>query len=326
MDIGAIFHSVIVAPMLWALQSLNDGCVALGLNFGVLSSWALTIILFTLLIKIVTLPLTLQSLRSSKATARLQPQLKLLQKQYGKDREKMLAAQQQLYKENGVNPLAGCLPTLIQMPIWIGLYQALLFLANSPDPQNSVLASSHFFWISNLGITELAGLTGIANAGIDVIFRWPPVIPILALLTGVTGWVSQKMMMQMQSTDPSQQQMQTMFQFMPIMFIFFSLSVPSGLVLYWVANNVFTMLQQWVLVRWGGINNHPPIVIPNFSESANGRAAAPKTRAPAAALRGGDASASTDASARADGAQIEPVRTGLPQAAPGARKRRRRSR
>ncbi len=301
-----------------ALRLLNGGLVSIGLDFPFLSSWALTIILFTLVIKLVTLPLTFKQLHSARATARLQPQLSALQKQYGKDREKLALAQQQLYKENGVNPLAGCLPTVIQMPIWIGLYSALYLL-----DRNEEFANSHFFWLSNLAWTELHNLTGNATAGVDAIFHWPPAIPILALLTGVTGWVTQKMMVT-QSTDPNQQQMQSMMQFMPLMFVFFSLSVPAGLVLYWVANNVFTMLTQWGLMKWGGLDNHPPVVVPAaLMESANGKAnskagQSPKTRTPAA-VRG-------DSTDGVDGAAKEPVHNALPQAAPGAKKRRRRSR
>ncbi len=302
-----------------ALRLLNEGFVSLGLNFSLLSSWALTIIFFTLIIKIITLPLTFKQLHSARATARLQPELQKLQKQYGKDREGLARAQQELYKANGVNPLSGCLPTVIQMPIWIGLYSALYLLA-----RNEEFANSHFLWISNLAWTELHNLTGNPSAGIDVILHWPPVIPILALLTGVTGWVTQKQMMTTTpSVDPSQQQMQSMMQFMPLMFVFFSLSVPAGLVLYWVSNNVFTMLQYWGLQKWGGLDNHPPIVPASIAESANGKvngkaSATPKTRAPAA-VRG-------DSTARADGVSNEPVHNALPQAAPGARKRRRRSR
>lgn len=313
------------------LRLLNGLLVSGGLDFPLLSSWALTIILFTLVVKLITLPLTQMQLRSAKATARLQPELKALQSKYGKDREKMALAQQALYKANGVNPLAGCLPTLIQMPVWIGLYSALYLLARPPS---EVLANSHFLWINNLAFTEMHNLTGNQSAGIESIFHWPPYLPVLALLTGVTGWVTQKMMTP-PNTDPTQQQMQSMMQFMPLMFVFFSLSVPAGLVLYWVANNVFTMLQYWGLQKWGGIDNHPPVIphsaIPEIASgrTANGSGngtgkggATPKNRAPAA-VRG-------DSPARADGAdkgaEKEPVHNALPQAAPGARKRRRRSR
>jgi YidC/Oxa1 family membrane protein insertase len=308
-DIGHQFNLLFAD----ALRLLNAGFVSLGLDFPFLSSWALTIIFFTLVIKIITLPLTFKQLHSARATARLQPKLKELQKQYGKDRAAMAQAQQELYKANGVNPLSGCLPSVIQMPIWIGLYSALYLLANNQD-----LASSHFFWINNLAWTELHNVTGVQGAGVEHIFTWPPAIPILALLTGVTGWVTQKMMTT-QNIDPSQQQMQSMMQFMPLMFVFFALQVPAGLVLYWVANNVFTMLQQWGLQKWGGLDNHPPVVVPTIGASTNGKAGpTPKNRA-AAAVRG-------ESPARVDGAEREPVRNALPQAAPGARKRRRRSR
>jgi hypothetical protein len=128
-------------------------------------------------------------------------------------------------------------------------------------------------------------------------------------------------MMVTPSTDPNQQQMMKMMQFMPIMFVFFSISVPAGLVLYWVANNVFTMIQQWALERWGGLNNHPPVVVPaNIAESTDHKGGVvPRSRQAAAALRG-------DSPAPAAEPAAESVSRALPQAAPGARKRRRRSR
>jgi YidC/Oxa1 family membrane protein insertase len=142
-----------------------------------------------------------------------------------------------LYKEHNVNPTAGCLPMIVQMPIWIGLYQALFALA--PHMQTGT-----FFWITNLAAPEISSPAAIV--------AWPPAIPVLAVLTGVTQWIVQKMMTP-RTTDPQQQATQAAMQFMPLMFVFFSLSVPAGLVLYWVTSNIFSMVQQYFITGWGSL-------------------------------------------------------------------------
>ncbi len=118
------FWNLITVPMLNLLLLLYE---FLGHNF------ALSIAVFTIIVRVVTLPLTLPQQRSAKAMQALQPRIQELQKKYKNDREKLAQAQMELYKEAGVNPLGGCLPMLVQLPIWIGLYQAVLRgLGNSP--------------------------------------------------------------------------------------------------------------------------------------------------------------------------------------------------
>ena len=198
-----------------------------GLAAGGLPSWGLTIIVFTIIVKIITMPLTIQQMRSAKAMQALQPELEALKKQYGKDREKLMQAQMELYRERGVNPMAGCLPMLIQMPIWIGLYTALFHLSERPD------FASNFLWMTSLA--------------------QPDPLYILAALSGITGFLAQKVMVT-PSTDPQQQQMQAMMQFMPIMYVIFAMQVPAGLVLYWIANNVFTFVQQGTMMGWKNVH------------------------------------------------------------------------
>ena len=217
---GEIWTTGVVTPMADALAFLTT---LLGGNYG------LAIILFTITVKLILLPLTMQQIRSSRAMMQIQPELQALQKKYGKDREKLMQEQMRLYKENKVNPAAGCLPLLIQMPIWIGLYQGLYHLAQTGfEP-----AQQGFLWIPNLAHPE----------GMPWVF---------AILTGITQWVTQRMMTP-RSTDPQQQTMNQMMQFMPIMFVFFAFSVPAGLVLYWVTSNLFTFVQQYFATGWGSL-------------------------------------------------------------------------
>ncbi len=312
MDIGQIWNVGVVGSLVAALEWLNAGLLSLGLSGTVVSSWALTIILFTVIIKAVTLPLTLQQLQSSKKMQELQPQLQALQKQYAKDREKLMQEQMRLYKENNVNPAAGCLPMLIQMPIWIGLYQALWHLANV----SHVLDNSHFFWIANLGLPEVFNPADPTANPISLIFTWPPHIPVLALLTGATQWVVQKMMTP-RTNDPQQQMMQSMMQFMPLMFIVFAFSVPSGLVLYWVTSNVFSMVQQYFITGWGSLA--PASAAPSASAVTPPRRAEPKLPA------GAGAGLSSQPAANGHSDELRAVQQAIPQAPPGARKRRRRN-
>jgi YidC/Oxa1 family membrane protein insertase len=310
LDIGQIWSVGVVGTLVAALQWLNESLVAVGLSGSLISSWALTIILFTVVVKLATLPLTLQQLRSSKKMQEIQPQLQALQKQYGKDREKLTQEQMRLYKENNVNPAAGCLPMLVQMPIWIGLYQALYHLAGTPE-----FANSHFLWIANLAHPEIFNPANPTANPTSLIFGWPPHIPILALLTGVTQWVVQKMMTP-PSNDPQQQMMQSMMQFMPLMFIVFSLSVPSGLVLYWVTSNVFSMIQQYFITGWGSLKPTPAVA------GASGAAPARQSEARLPSRAAAGLSATPTANGHSD--ELSAVQRAIPQAPPGARKRRRR--
>ncbi len=219
--LGDIWVNGVVGSLADALMFLTS---LLGGNYG------LSIILFTVAVKVILLPLTIKQVQSSRAMMVIQPQLQALQKKYGKDREKLMQEQMRLYKEHKVNPAAGCLPLVIQMPIWFGLYQALFRLAHT----DFAPAQQSFLWIANLARPE--GMP------------W-----ILAILTGITQWVTQRMMTP-KSTDPQQQTMNQMMQFMPIMFVFFAFSVPAGLVLYWVASNLFTFVTQYFITGWGSLS------------------------------------------------------------------------
>ena len=210
----------LAVPMTVALQFLYDQLAHLGLG-----SWGLTIILFTLAIRLVFWPLTIKQLKSSRAMQALQPQLNELKKLHGKDKERLMQEQMRLYRENSINPAAGCLPMLVQLPIWIGLYTALYGLQDQ--------MTGGFLWIHSLAHPE----------GIPYI---------LAILTAASQFVVQRMM-QVKSDDPQQQSMNQMMQFMPLMYLFFSVNVPAGLVLYWVVSNVVMMIQQSFYTGWSSV-------------------------------------------------------------------------
>jgi YidC/Oxa1 family membrane protein insertase len=202
-------------------------------------AFGFAIILFTIAVRLATFPLNVQQIKSSKAMQELQPKLKELQDKYKGDREKLAQEQMRMYREAGVNPLGGCLPMLVQMPIWFALYQALIQLSHEG------LLNQGFLWIPSL-----AG-PPVSNAG-GFLPPWLTELPleqvVAYLVMPILLVVSQFYMQQLMtppSTDPQQAQMQSMMKFMPIMFGYFSLIVPSGLTLYWFTSNILGVAQHY---------------------------------------------------------------------------------
>lgn len=204
----------------------------------------LAIILFTVLIKTALLPLTIKSVKSTAAMQELQPKIKELQKKYGKDRQRLSQETMQLYAEYNINPAAGCLPMLLQMPIFFGLYYAI---RKSAQGGQGHFADS-FLWIGNLAQADQFNIGPI------------PIVP-LAILAGVFQFIQMRMMRprnQDKVTDPQQAMMQTMMNFMPLMVVVFGWSFPAGVVLYWVTQSVYSVVQQWFITGWGAIGDWAP--------------------------------------------------------------------
>jgi YidC/Oxa1 family membrane protein insertase len=223
-----------------ALTTLANLIAGLGIPY----SFGFAIILFTLIVKLITLPLTFQQLRASRAMQQLQPEIQELQKKYKGDREKLSQAQMEKYKEAGVNPLGGCLPTLVQLPVWFALYQALYNLASQG------VLNQGFLWIPSLA--EPRDLSWLWPLPPSVGWATAAAFLVLPILTVVSQIVVQKMMTPL-NADPQQASMNQMMMFMPIMFGFFALQVPQGLALYWVTSNIFSLIQQYFVTGWGGL-------------------------------------------------------------------------
>ncbi len=181
-------------------------------------SYGVAIIILTILIKLILLPLALKQIRSMKGMQEIQPKIQAIQKKYKNDRAKMSAEMQKLYQENGVSPLAGCLPLLIQMPFLVSIYYALQGFPYDP-------AHESFLWLESL-------------AAPDATY----VLPVLsALSTFIISW---------QTTPKNVQGSQkTMLYFMPLFIGYISLNFPSGLVIYWVVCNIFQLVQQTIMFR-----------------------------------------------------------------------------
>ncbi|MCE5258124.1 MAG: YidC/Oxa1 family membrane protein insertase [Chloroflexi bacterium] len=211
-------------------------------------SFVIAIAVFTLVVRLLTLPLQLQQNRATRRMTAMQPRLKELQTKYGGDQQRMALEQQKLYKEAGVNPLSGCLTSFIQFPIWIALYQAI----------NAMLADSPIE-LMNLGLNVYQSLPGFVNLiPIQSRFLWmnlaqPDPSPIIMpILVGGTMWLQQKMMTQ-PSSDPQTASMnQTMQIMMPLMFGYFTTQFASGLALYFLISNVIGIVTQLIVDRIDG--------------------------------------------------------------------------
>src|SRR5690554_6831334 len=197
----------IAQPLFWVLSLIHS----------VVGNWGWSIILLTILIKLVFFPLSATSYRSMANMRRVAPKLQALREQYGDDRQKMSQGMMELYKKEKINPLGGCLPILVQMPVFIALYWTLM---ESVEMRQAPWLG----WITDLSLK-------------DPYF-------ILPILMGASMFIQQ----QLNPTPPDPMQAKVM-KMLPIIFTFFFLWFPAGLVLYWVVNNILSIAQQWYITR-----------------------------------------------------------------------------
>ena len=244
MSFVEVWNFIIGNPVLNVLVALSQ---LLSGNFG------LAIIALTIIVRLISWPLTKRQLNSTRALQDMQPKIQELQKKYGKNQQKLQQEMMKLYKEAGVNPL-GCLwPMLVQFPIWIALYQAIM-RALATTPENLLdLANRLYSW-------------DIVNQAIPLNskFLWldlsqPDPYWILAIIVGGTMWVQQKMT-QAPAVDPAQQSTsRMMLLMMPLMFGFLTLLFPSGLALYWAVSNIIGIITQYFFTGgWGYLKFRSP--------------------------------------------------------------------
>lgn len=187
--------------------------------YRVFGNWGLSIVLLTLLIKGAFLPLTKKSFKSMAAMQEVQPKIKSLREKYQSDPNKLNSELIALYKREGINPMGGCLPMLIQLPVFLGLYNALL---NSIELRHAPFA----LWITDLSAPERLEMFGFG-------------IPVMVILMGISMFVQQWTMPS--AMDPMQKKIMMI---MPVVFTFFFIGFPAGLVLYWLINNIVSIVQQ----------------------------------------------------------------------------------
>lgn len=186
-------------------------------------SYGLAIILLTVAIKALMYPLTVKQVKSMKAVQDMQPKVKALQEKYKDNKERLQTEIAALYKENKVNPLSGCLPLVVQMPILMGIFFAI--------KEYTYQGPTSFLWIANL--QQGTSLTDPS----DPYF-------IIPLLCALTTYVQQK-----QTTTEMTQQNKMMLMFMPIFIGYITITFPAGLGIYWVVSNIVQIVQQWFMYR-----------------------------------------------------------------------------
>ncbi|MFC2052178.1 YidC/Oxa1 family membrane protein insertase [Chloroflexota bacterium] len=239
MGIGEIWDLIILNPM------IN---VVIVLSSYLFSSFGLTIIVLTIVTRVVMYPLTVKQLQSSKKMQALQAQVAEIRKKYGKDKQKASQEQMRLYKESGVSPGGCLLPMLVQFPVWIALYQSIIrVLAVAPEDFLNLSQRLYSSWPAVFSLVPLESKFLWLNLAM------PDPVLILPILVGGSMWMVQKMMTP-PTADPQQRaQSQMMLWMMPMMFAFLTLQFPSGLALYWVTSNVISIVMQYFVTGWGSL-------------------------------------------------------------------------
>jgi YidC/Oxa1 family membrane protein insertase len=209
------FFSVISKVLLMSMHAIHS----------VVPNWGWTILILTLIIKLLMWPITQMQLNSSQKMSSIQEPLKKIREKYKNDSQRLQKETMKLFKENRINPAAGCLPLLVQIPIFIGLYCVLR--------SASEIRFQPFLWIKDLSVPDTVGMLG----------NFP--INIMPLIMGATMIIQMKMT-PTPSVDGGQQKILLL---MPLIFLFFCYNFPAALVLYWTAQNVLTIAQQCITNR-----------------------------------------------------------------------------
>jgi YidC/Oxa1 family membrane protein insertase len=237
-----LWHELVsgLGAVLRFLHDLVEPLPALGGQFA----WGWAIVLLTVVVRVVLLPLAVKQINSMRAMQQLQPQIKKIQQKHQanrtlmrKDPEKFRAQRQKqqeemmkLYREHNVNPAAGCLPLILQMPIFFALFTLL-----RDDTRIHELGQFGWYLIEHLSLSP----TAEGNVGAYL----------LVVLMGATTYLSQKQMMDRNPASRDQPQMRIMLYAMPVMLTVFAFQFPVGVLLYWVTTNLWTMGQQWAMFR-----------------------------------------------------------------------------
>lgn len=254
---------------------------------GLPGSAGLAIILFTIVARLVILPLTIKSLQSTRKMQELQPLMKELQRKYGKDPQKLQEETMKLYREHKVNPAGGCLPMFLQLPIFLGVYQAVISLTRVSSAEHAAGAMARALSENGINATlpETLGQPQLAGGFLWLtdLGRTDPlyILPILSVVF--------QLMVQLMATpriqDPQQKAMSQSMLVLPIVFGYIGFTFPSGAVLYWVVGSILSVIQQYVISGWGSLANYlkflptdggllPPVTPVGAAAAAGGATAA----------------------------------------------------
>jgi len=263
MDILTVWNTLLVHPI------MNLTLFA----YSVVHDFGLAIILVTILIRLALYPLYVTQIRSQRAMQEVAPAMEELKRKYGKDRQRFSQEQMKLYSERGVNPAAGCLPLVLQMPLLIALYNSLLQLGCGlgPPPNNLCPGLTHDM-VESFRYTFIPNPIDIGGA-LDTTAHWLPWITqglqhrdplyILPVLAGLVQLVASVMAMpakQVKSDDPAQRMTQSMAYTFPLITVVIGAQFPAGLTLYWIATTLFQIVQQYFVSGWGQLPKYLPFL------------------------------------------------------------------
>ncbi len=257
--------SAIMTPLYWVVSGIL--VLAHGLFapvFGGASgwTWSLSIVALTVLIRTALIPLFVKQIKSSRSMQLLQPKVRELQKKYGHDRERLGRETMKLYKDNNANPLSSCLPLLLQMPIFLALFRVLDGVARTNDAGEPYIRG---YWLKeNPDLVESLNQATIFGARISDTFLKVPfssgissvhvVTVILILAMTVTLFITQLQLMRKNMppealTGPFAQQQKIMLYAFPLIFAVGGINFPVGVLIYWFTSNLWTMAQQFYVIR-----------------------------------------------------------------------------
>ncbi|MCH8340675.1 MAG: YidC/Oxa1 family membrane protein insertase [Chloroflexi bacterium] len=252
-----IWDSLILNPMINALLYIYD---FLGPTLGLAGAFGLAIIVFTILIRVITLPLTYKQQQSTQKMQELQKDKEYIkiQEKYKGDRQKLQEEQMKLYKKLGINPFAGCVPTIIQLPVIFGLYGAIIrSLADSPTPllefskhiytsvsSTIIPLNSQFLWM-DLGQPERFAIPALE--GLPVVGDG---LPVLAVIVIITSYLQTKLTTPPQTGAQGAGMTQMMGIYMPLLLGWFAYTLAAGLALYFVVSNVLAIGQALLMKRF----------------------------------------------------------------------------
>jgi YidC/Oxa1 family membrane protein insertase len=214
---------------------------------GIVGNFGVSILILTVIIKLIFFPLANKSYKSMAKMRKLTPEMQALRERFGDDKQKLNQAMMELYKKEKVNPLSGCLPIVVQIPVFFSLYKVLFVTIEMRH-------APFFGWIQDLSAadpTSILNLFGLMPWGVPDLGAFEPLnIGVWPLLMGISMYLQMKL--NPQPPDPIQAKI---FALMPIMFTFLLAQFPAGLVIYWTWNNLLSMLQQAVIMKRAGVPN-----------------------------------------------------------------------
>lgn len=227
---------------------------ALGFTVGLIGDYAIAIIIFTIFLKVILLPISISQIKSQTKMQKVQPIVAKINEKYKHDKQKAQQKTMELYQKAKINPMAGCLPLIINMVLLIAFFRVLMypdtFIYSGGEPISHTLLSGSFLWIENLTNPDLlANIPLFANIIPESAQGWVPgIMPIVTALVTLFSFNT----MTTGSTDSQQQgaaMMKSMKYFMPLMFLMLGAKYPASLMVYWTVSSVFQMIQQPIIKK-----------------------------------------------------------------------------